>query len=253
VGLKEGVTLEKNIELRELRKIVNMNRREFAEYFEIPLRTVEDWEAGRRKMPAYLLRLITYRVKTENIFAQRVSENRKDILGEDRSINIIRDSNGNQVVVIDDIRFKGKQSISWDEVEKYLKQYVGDFYTIAETKDFVYIGIDLPDEYANSKYTSKLRGAVAKAKANAAQVIPELIQISTNCSFVKNYELKHEKDAQYGWYRYDSRFALAIYDNIGEIVKYNVFKARMIIRHDSNGRRYLYDVINIKKETEYPA
>jgi transcriptional regulator with XRE-family HTH domain len=243
--MEGDVTLEKNIELRELRKIINMNRREFAEYFEIPLRTVEDWEAGRRKIPAYLLRLITYRVRTESIFAQKVSE--------DLCINIIRDTNGNQIVVIDDIRFKGKQNISWDEVEKYLKQYVGNFYRIAETKDFVYKGIDLPDEYANSKYTSKLRGAVAKAKANAAQVIPELIQISTNCGFVENYEKKHEKDAQYGWYRYDSRFALAIYDNIGEIVKYNVFKVRMIIRHDSNGRRYLYDVINIKKETEYPA
>jgi transcriptional regulator with XRE-family HTH domain len=245
--------VKQNVELRELRKTKDMNLREFSEYFGIPLRTIEDWEAGRRKMPAYLLRLMIYRVKTECIFSQKVHENKAAIIKDERSINIIRDSNGNQIVVIDDIRFKGKQNISWNEVEKYLKQYVGDFYTIAETKDIVYIGNDLPDEYANSKYTSKLRGAVAKAKANAAQVVPELIQISTDGRYLENYEPKHEKDAHYGWYRYDSRFALAIYNNIGEIVKYNVFKVRMIIRHDSNGKRYLYDVINIKKETEYPA
>jgi transcriptional regulator with XRE-family HTH domain len=245
--------VKQNVELRELRKTIGMNLREFAEYFGIPLRTIEDWEAGRRKMPAYLFRLMVYRVKAEHIFSQKVLENKTVIMKDERSINIIRDSNGNQIVVIDDIRFKGKQNISWNEVEKYLKQYVGEFYTIAETKDIVYIGNDLPDEYANSTYTSKLRGAVAKAKANAAQVIPELIQISTDFRFYENYEQKHEKDAHYGWYRYDSRFALAIYNNIGEIVKYNVFKVRMIIRHDSNGKRYLYDVINIKKETEYPA
>ena len=31
-------------ELLELRKSTGMNRREFAEYFEIPYRTVQDWE-----------------------------------------------------------------------------------------------------------------------------------------------------------------------------------------------------------------
>ncbi len=31
----------------------------------IPLRTIEEWEAGRRKMPDYVLRLISYQVKME--------------------------------------------------------------------------------------------------------------------------------------------------------------------------------------------
>lgn len=58
--------IEKQVEqLLELRDIAKMNRTKFAEYFEIPLRTLEDWEAGRRKMPAYLLKLMSYKVMLE--------------------------------------------------------------------------------------------------------------------------------------------------------------------------------------------
>lgn len=54
-------------ELLELRKSTGMNRREFAEYFEIPYRTVQDWELGNRRMPYYLLRLMVYKVDKEKL------------------------------------------------------------------------------------------------------------------------------------------------------------------------------------------
>ena len=54
-------------ELRELRSETGVNRREFAEYFEIPYRTVQDWELGNRQMPEYLLRLMAYKVKMEKV------------------------------------------------------------------------------------------------------------------------------------------------------------------------------------------
>ena len=38
----------------------------------------------------------------------------------------------------------------------------------------------------------------------------------------KNYKVKHNTDAQYGWYRYTSYFALTIYTNNGELEKYNI-------------------------------
>lgn len=53
--------------LVEIRKETGMNRREFAEYFEIPYRTLQDWELGNRQMPEYLLRLIAYKVKMESL------------------------------------------------------------------------------------------------------------------------------------------------------------------------------------------
>lgn len=52
-------------ELLELRQSTGMNRREFADYFEIPYRTVQEWELGHRKMPEYLLRLMAYKVRME--------------------------------------------------------------------------------------------------------------------------------------------------------------------------------------------
>lgn len=48
-----------------LRTSTGMNRREFAEYFGIPYRTVQEWELGNRKMPEYLLRLMIYKIQTE--------------------------------------------------------------------------------------------------------------------------------------------------------------------------------------------
>ena len=44
--------------LKELRSIMGLNRREFAEYFCIPYRTVQEWELAHRNMPDYLLRLM---------------------------------------------------------------------------------------------------------------------------------------------------------------------------------------------------
>lgn len=54
-------------EVRNLRDSMGMNRREFCEYFNIPYRTMSDWEAGKRKMPEYLLRLMEYKANAENL------------------------------------------------------------------------------------------------------------------------------------------------------------------------------------------
>ena len=65
--------------------------------------------------------------------------------------------NGNKIVMINDIIFKGKRGIDWKDVEKYLKQYVGEFYIMADSSDIIYIGTDLPDEFTGSIYTRSLR------------------------------------------------------------------------------------------------
>ncbi len=48
---------------------------------DIPLRTLEEWEAGRRKMPDYVLRLILYYSKMEKILDEKGSVRREDIDG----------------------------------------------------------------------------------------------------------------------------------------------------------------------------
>lgn len=93
----------------------------------------------------------------------------------DKRINIISDSVGKQIVVITDIRFQGKRNIDWEEVEKYLKEYIGNCYEVVETADQIFISSDFPGELKGSKDTRRLLGANAKAKANATQGIPMLL------------------------------------------------------------------------------
>lgn len=170
----------------------------------------------------------------------------------DKNVEIVHDADGNSIVVIRDIRFKGRQHINWKEVEKYIKEYVGEYYEIVETAEKIYIGSDFPDEYTGSKDTKQLMGTSAKAKANAVLGLQEIIQIATNRSFSQNYEKKHEKDAKNGWYRYDVRFAIPIYGKNNEVIRYNVFKARMLVRCAEDNKLYLYDLLRIKKETSKP-
>lgn len=168
------------------------------------------------------------------------------------NVSIIADVDGNKVVVINDLRFKRSKKVDWNTVENYLKEYIGDCAEILDTNEMVYIGSDFPDEYAHSKDTKVLRGPNEYAKANASSAIKELIQIAFNKAFTENHKDKHNSKAKYGWYRYDTRFAVPKYDNDGELAGYNIFKGRLVIRHAQDGKLYLYDILRIKKETSEP-
>ena len=168
------------------------------------------------------------------------------------NIEIIKDADGKNLIIVNDIRFKGRQSINWMEVESYLKEYVGMCYEIIDSSEKIYIGVDFPDEFCHSKDTKTLKGANAKAKANATQAIGELIQIASKKTYAEDYNRKHKDKAKYGWYRYDSRFALPVYTEQGDLVRYNIFSVRLLIRHDRDGKMYLYDILRTKKETGKP-
>ena len=53
--------------IKDLRESVSMNRKEFSEHTGIPVRTLEDWEAGRRTPPEYIPQLIAYQLKYEEL------------------------------------------------------------------------------------------------------------------------------------------------------------------------------------------
>lgn len=54
---------------------------------------------------------------------------------EGRNVNVVVDVDGNYTVLINDIVFKGKRNVDWDEVKIYLEQYVGDYYKIEENAE----------------------------------------------------------------------------------------------------------------------
>ena len=99
-------------------------------------------------------------------------------------------------------------------------------------------------------YTRKLVGALPKVKANISQGIPELIEIATDRRWKEDFENKHKKKAENGWYRYNTRFAMPITNGKGEIIEYNMYQAVLIVRYSADKKLYLYDIQNIKKKRD---
>lgn len=167
-------------------------------------------------------------------------------------INIVKDPDGKPLVLINDVRFKSRRKLDWDVVEEYLKEYIGKYYDIEETSERIYIGSDFPDEFSHSMDTKNLKGANEKAKANLSTSIGELIEIAKNKAKYPDYDKKHGRKAKFGWYRYDTRFGLPIYNEEGILERYNIFSVRMLVRCDEDGKLYLYDFVRTKKETSKP-
>lgn len=56
--------------IKEMRLEAGMTQKEFSEYFGIPKRNIESWEAGIRQCTSYLLDLIEYKLKKEGKIGQ---------------------------------------------------------------------------------------------------------------------------------------------------------------------------------------
>lgn len=67
----EGDLMSRGKKVKELREKMGMNRREFSDYYGIPYRTVQDWEAEKRELPEYLLRLMKYRAEVEDMMKNK--------------------------------------------------------------------------------------------------------------------------------------------------------------------------------------
>lgn len=157
----------------------------------------------------------------------------------------------NKVAKIEQIIFVNKQNIPWNDVEQYLKQYIGSTFIVEEYQDSISIAGDFPDEYSESKYTKKLRGALAKVKANAAQIIDLMIMNATNRRWIENKDDKHRNNASEGWYRYDTYFEMPVKGSNEKIERLNRYKATLVVRKTPQGL-FLYDVLDIKKEASTP-
>lgn len=53
--------------IKELRQQAGMSQQKFADYFDIPKRTIENWEGGINQCADYLLKLMEYKLKNEGI------------------------------------------------------------------------------------------------------------------------------------------------------------------------------------------
>lgn len=135
--------------------------------------------------------------------------------------------------------------------EAYLKTLVDTehpFSTILVDAQPVYIGKDLPGEYRSSEYTKSLRKATRAVKMQAVTNLDEMLLLAENGEWRENVKTKHKRDAKNGWYRYSTRFALPVMDIKKAVDHYTVYSGTLLIRNDADGKSYLYDLLDIKKE-----
>ena len=78
-GIKQaGIPLSE--QFIKIRESSGMNRKEFAEYLNVPYRTMQEWELGRRAMPKYVLELIAFKVKQELLPKAREAPNKDSVI-----------------------------------------------------------------------------------------------------------------------------------------------------------------------------
>ena len=57
--------------IKDMRTESGMTQQEFADYFGIPKRNIENWEEGSRNVQEYWLRLIRYKLEMEKLISKR--------------------------------------------------------------------------------------------------------------------------------------------------------------------------------------
>ena len=97
------------MEVRELRRQLGATQSEFARRYNIPFRTVQNWETGIRKPPAYILELLEQRIREDLVNRRTVNlpsydaskkslPKRRDYLGSLTWLKAVSDCIGNNVV-----------------------------------------------------------------------------------------------------------------------------------------------------------
>lgn len=164
----------------------------------------------------------------------------------------VREVDGQQIAWIENSSLSNKDLRDHKKIAEYIGQHIGEVYTIIESGQRVYIGEDLPSEYTQSEYTKRLlknNPATLKAKNRASDALGDMIEIASGRRWEKTKHT-HNKDAKFGMYRYNSRFAFAVNGGNGT-PNVHAYDVELLIRNASDGKKYLYDIVNIKKNTAY--
>jgi len=145
-----------------------------------------------------------------------------------------------------------KQGKPHEVIEEYIVNQVGKSFKIEESGQWVFIGDDLPGEYTQSEYTRKFllkHRNLLNVKNQSSQNFKEIIEIASDRKWSKNTKSKHNIDAKYGFYKYTSKVALPVKNISGDIIGSNIYDIELLIRNDADGKKYLYDIQNIRKNT----
>lgn len=159
----------------------------------------------------------------------------------------IRRLDGQTMVVLD----TQTDTRSHKAAAAYLKALVNaekPFSTILADALPVYAGKDLPSEYKGSEYTLGMHRGLREVKMQAATNLDEMLLLAEDGEWRENVKKKHGKDAQNGWYRYKTRFAVPVLNARKAVDHYAVYGGMLLIRNDADGKSYLYDMVDVEKK-----
>jgi len=159
----------------------------------------------------------------------------------DKGVQVIYNNDGtvNRIKTNEDI-FKNNEGKSIAKtIKEYLEEHINEYADIIESGQKVYLGEDLPSEYAYSENMKELSARDKLAKGRAATGLKEIIGNATNRRWESNKKAKHNQNAKYGFYRYDTTFSFE-YNG-----KEKIYTGTVLIRNDANGKKYLYDILDV--------
>lgn len=69
------------MDIKHLRNLAGLTQKQFSTRLGIPLRTIEDWDSGKREPPEYVARLIEYYLEHEGLIEPReFTDDQGDVL-----------------------------------------------------------------------------------------------------------------------------------------------------------------------------
>lgn len=165
----------------------------------------------------------------------------------ERKPNMLKDNEGNDVVIIPKRTFSKRSMKSFNdfkkvrkEVERMLKQLSGKSVLVKDNNKIINFDNDFADEYTHSKDTINSNTKQRSAKMN---VVSEMLSVVENAKY-KNHQVnvkeKKRADAIGGFDYYTIKFAMPT-----DSGNYIIFKGILNTRIDKSGKGFAYDIIKI--------
>lgn len=258
--LADGRAVEKLARLKAQDKNLWEKIRDFIRELAAKIRAVYEGLSPDSPEGRYVAQMKDAADRLQNMFTEALADAgeayrtaEKGSVAGDRAAKFqTRYADGERIVWIEDnvLRENTNKLPTHQYIANYIAEHIGEVYTILESGQKVYIGKDLPSEYTQSKYTKQIlrsRPGVLKIKHRSVVGIGEMIEIATNRRWEKTRH-PESKDAKFGMYRYDTKVGFPVKDRNGDTTGANVYTAELIVRNASDGKKYLYDIVNIKKD-----
>lgn len=136
-------------------------------------------------------------------------------------------------------------TLSVSEAQKKARENIkaqkGISYKNILTSNEIFIDYKTQGEYIYSKYTKGKSVEIKYVKCILSNYFKELFLNANKKCYEANRKLKHKTDAKYGFYKYGVKFS--IIKNAEE----TYYTCVILVRNDANGKKYLYDILDIKK------